>query len=408
MFSSSPVKFDVNAFLQFRLGELSADPKDPYRPDYRLAMARQAEARAAILRAEEQAAAIQEAEAEARAKREAEEHAAMLKSQEEARAKLEAEEVASIQQAEEETKALIREAKARAITLAIRETAQSVVHHAVHDALEKVKAKARRDREALAVTTVVRETASLMVNTILDEAIEQVSTKTMQAEKARAQTVVRETSRLMVHQALQDAIERIASKALRQEKERVAKTVRKAASLIVDEVVDNAAELASTKINQIHAPLLLAVLNETQRLEDEALVPVNELTDVLDKTHALVTGDLACTPRDYQSLALELQNKPSKHWKALSGMMMALAVAIATLGIVLAPAAVLSLGIAATVATETVVGATALLCAAKGYGLFAKGYQQTNTSKAVRADALQTIRDQTAQPEADQRLSVFP
>ena len=468
MFSLAPKKFDVHAFLQFRVGKLPEDPDNPFMPDYRIEAMRQAEARAAIVRAEEEtASAIREAETHAHAKRETKERSSMLRAEEEtkaavreagihARMKREAEERSSMLRAEEETKAAVREAEERAIREAIYETTNFVVQQAFQNAVAQVNAKFLRDAAAVAVTTITRETASLWVNKALDDAIEQANDRALRTEEEQRHRAIHETASLVVQQALQDAIELVASEA----KERAAKTIHEAASLIVDEVVPQATELATTNHAQprppktspvrhstpnitkdrrpqptIHPsqermgfafsskkiealmrqsspttnPLISAVLNETKRLKDEGQVPLDELTNVLDKTHELVTSNPTCTQQDYQSLALQLQNKPSNHWKALSGMMLALALAIATLGVVFAPAAVLSLGIAATVATETAVGVTALFCAVKGYGLFAKGNHQTNTLKAMSAQALKTTTEHTVhQPEANQGLSVSP
>ena len=147
------------------------------------------------------------------------------------------------------------------------------------------------------------------------------------------------------------------------------------------------AELKTLKTTPPSISIDSAISNlilEVERLKAKGDEDINELTEALKKTHLRLIGDL--DHESYEVIAKTMQGHPSTKMMILGGFMVALALAIATVAIVCAPAL---LGLAGTISTGTIVATgitatvTSIAIAATGFGMFAKGAKQKGLSAAM-------------------------
>jgi hypothetical protein len=113
--------------------------------------------------------------------------------------------------------------------------------------------------------------------------------------------------------------------------------------------------------NSLDTPLN-NLLSHIKNLKEKDKGCTTELTHALEATYRLMTGDL--NSEAYNTHANTVQGKPSTEFKVLGGLMLALSIAVVSLGLIFFPA----------LAVTTVAGLS-IASAATSVGFFAKGMQ---------------------------------
>ena len=143
---------------------------------------------------------------------------------------------------------------------------------------------------------------------------------------------------------------------------------------------------------ELNKPLkkLIAHIN---KLHQEGKEPTSELIEALTKTHQRLTGKIS--PQLYTEYANTVQGKSSTGLKILGGLMIALGLAVLTLGVVIVPALMVITSATATAGIS--IGATGLLLSVGGVGFFVRG-KQKGLSKAL-SDVNQARLNNESEPE---------
>ena len=143
---------------------------------------------------------------------------------------------------------------------------------------------------------------------------------------------------------------------------------------------------------ELNKPLkkLIAHIN---KLHQEGKEPTSELIEALTKTHQRLTGKIS--PQLYTEYANTVQGKSSTGLKILGGLMIALGLAVLTLGVVIVPALMVITSATATAGIS--IGATGLLLSGGGVGFFVRG-KQKGLSKAL-SDVNQARLNNESEPE---------